>query len=154
MNNTPLVSVNMPCYNCSKYIKQSIDSILNQTYTNFELIIIDDGSTDNSVEVIKEFSDKRIKLFENITNQGIVYSRNRAVENSKGKYIAILDSDDIAYPTRIEKQLNFMESNPDFAMTGTWFDIIDENGIFNGEIVKLPIDSNLIKTQLDRKSVV
>jgi len=148
MTNIPMVSINMSCYNCSKFIKQSIESILNQTFTDFELIIVDDGSTDNSIEIIKGFPDKRIKLFENDINQGIVFSRNRAIEHSQGKYIAILDSDDIAYSTRLEKQVSFMELNPDFAMTGTWFDIIDENGEFNGEVIKFPIENKLIKTQL------
>lgn len=105
----PLVSVLMPAYNCEKYLKESIQSILDQTYRNLELIIIDDGSQDNTKNIIIEMQnyDDRIKFFENEKNMGLPYTRNRSVDLSKGEYLAILDADDIAYPTRLEKQIAY-----------------------------------------------
>lgn len=148
MSDVPSISVNMPVYNGVKYLKQAIDSILNQTYTDFELIIIDDGSTDTSVDLIKSYRDPRIKLFQNNLNRGLAFSRNRAIEQSKGKYIAILDSDDIAYPERIKKQLDFLEKNPDYVMIGSWIDIIDENDQVSEDGVKLLVENDLLRTQL------
>ncbi|BDU80966.1 glycosyltransferase family 2 protein [Clostridium perfringens] len=106
-----LISVIMSNYNGAKYIEEAIESVLNQTIENWELIIVDDCSTDLSVEVIKKFNDKRIKLIINDKNIGPAKSRNKAIEVSNGKYIAILDSDDIAYSDRLEKQYNYMEKN-------------------------------------------
>ena len=144
----PLVSVNMPVYNGAKYIKQAIDSILNQTFSNFELIIVDDGSTDNSTKIIESYLDFRIKLYSNEINRGLAYTRNKAIELSCGKYIAVLDCDDIAYPERLEKQVSFLEANPEYGLVGSWFDIVDKNSISNGDVVKLTLASHLIKSQL------
>jgi len=138
----------MPVYNGAKYLHESIQSILNQTYKNFELIIIDDGSTDNSIEIINSFIDKRIKVLRNSENKGLAYTRNKAVKNSSGKYIAILDCDDIAYPERLSKQVEFLETYPEFVMVGSSFEIIDEQSEGTGEKIILDLDNNLISTQL------
>lgn len=106
-----LVSIIMPSFNTGEYIKEAIYSILNQTYINFELIIVDDKSSDNSVDIIKSIKDKRIKLLINESNKGAAYSRNRALKEAKGRWIAFLDSDDIWLPTKLEKQINFMINN-------------------------------------------
>lgn len=106
-----LVSVIMPSYNTAKYIGDSIRSVIGQTYTNWELIIVDDCSTDDTVETIRLFSDERIKLFVNETNSGAAMSRNRALREASGKWVAFLDSDDIWHPEKLEKQIRFMEDN-------------------------------------------
>lgn len=106
-----LVSVIMPSYNTGKYIKDSISSVIAQTYTNWELLIVDDCSEDNSVEVVRSFSDSRIILFQNPANSGAAVSRNYALCKAKGKWIAFLDSDDLWAPEKLEKQLRFMKNN-------------------------------------------
>ena len=113
-----LVSVIMPSFNTEKYINDSINSVLRQTYDNFELIIVDDCSSDNSVEVIKKYGDFRIRLIVNTSNKGAAFSRNRALRESKGEWIAFLDSDDIWEPNKLEEQIKFMiESNCWFSYT-------------------------------------
>lgn len=106
-----LVSVIMPSYNTVDYISDSIKSVLAQTYKNWELVIVDDCSTDNSVDVIKSFEDSRIKLLYNEKNSGAAISRNYALREAKGKWIAFLDSDDIWEPKKLEKQIEFMKEN-------------------------------------------
>ena len=110
MKNTPLVSVLMPAYNSELYIAQAIQSILNQTYQNIELIIFDDGSTDNTRTVIEGFDDPRIIKILSDKNYGVVVARNNMIDKAKGEYIALMDADDIADPTRLEKQLLSLES--------------------------------------------
>ncbi|MGV3216514.1 glycosyltransferase family 2 protein [Clostridium perfringens] len=116
-----IVSVVMSVYNGEKYLKESIESILNQTYKNFEFIIINDGSSDGSERIINEYrkKDSRIKIINNIKNKGLIYSLNKGIEESSGKYIARMDADDIALTNRLEKQVEFMESNPELVMSGT-----------------------------------
>lgn len=116
--NDELVSIIMPSYNASKYIKESIGSVLKQTYKNWELIIVDDCSIDDTVELIKGVNDSRIKLYKNKKNSGAALSRNRALRMAKGRWIAFLDSDDIWLPDKLEKQLNYMKKN-DYAFTYT-----------------------------------
>lgn len=106
-----LVSIIMPSYNTAKYISDSINSIIKQTYSNWELIVVDDCSTDDSVEIIKSFNDNRIKLLLNEKNSGAAISRNKALKEAKGKWIAFLDSDDIWVENKLEKQIKFMEEN-------------------------------------------
>ena len=106
-----LVSIIMPSYNTARYISDSINSVLSQTYNNWELIIVDDCSTDNSIDVIKSFEDSRIILLQNENNSGAALSRNYALREAKGKWIAFLDSDDMWLPTKLSEQISFMESN-------------------------------------------
>ncbi|MCD6154734.1 MAG: glycosyltransferase [Candidatus Verstraetearchaeota archaeon] len=106
----PKVSVIIPCYNGEKFIGEAIESVLNQTYQNFEIIIVDDGSTDGSKSVIKTFlKDPRIKLIEHERNKGIPAARNTAIKASKGEFIAFLDQDDLWYPEKLEKSLDAFE---------------------------------------------
>lgn len=118
INNQPLVSVIMPVYNSSKYLKEAIDSILDQTYKNFELIIIDDGSSDNSVEIIKNYNSAKIIFLQNDKNIGVSATRNKALDLVQGKYIALMDSDDISPLYRLEKQVDFLEKNTDYGLIG------------------------------------
>lgn len=136
---SPLVSVIMPCYNREKYVVESIESILNQTYTNFEFIIIDDCSTDKTFEVVKEYAekDKRILPFRNDKNYCYVYSLNKALKIAKGKYIARMDDDDISLPERLKKQVDFLENNEDIAVLGTFIEIFDnENNRYKSWIIE------------------
>lgn len=105
----PKISVVMPAYNAEKYIGKSIDSILNQTYGDFEFIIINDGSKDSTKEIILSYSDNRIVYLENEINSGIVVTLNKGLEYATGEYIARMDADDIAVAERLEKQIEFME---------------------------------------------
>lgn len=122
-----LISVILPVYNGERYLRESIKSILSQTHKNIELIIINDGSTDNSNLIIESFlKDNRIKYIYR-SNKGLVYSLNEAINICSGKYIARMDQDDICYPNRLEKQLNFMLENG-VDVCGTSYDVINEFG--------------------------
>lgn len=121
------VSIITPTYNCSNYVANTIQSILAQSFQNFEIIVVDDCSTDNTVDIIKSFGDERIKLFINEKNMGSAYSRNVALEHASGEYIAFLDGDDLWAPNKLEKQLNFMEKNG-YSFTYTNYEEIDKNG--------------------------
>lgn len=147
MNEQPLVSIAMPVYNAEKYIKKTIESVLNQTYTNFELILINDASKDRSKEIIHSFSDSRIRYIENPENLGIVKTRNKCIQYARGKYIAVLDNDDITLPPRLAKQVEFLEENNDYGICGSFYDIIDgsDNVVHK---MKLPVTNSQIKTFL------
>ena len=122
------VSVIVPNYNCEKFIEETVNSVINQTYKNWELLIVDDCSTDGSVEVIKKLqaADGRIKLFINEKNSGAAASRNKALKEASGKWIAFLDSDDLWLPDKLEKQIAFMEENG-YKFSYTAYEHIDEN---------------------------
>ena len=122
-----LVSIIMPSYNTAKYIKNSVNSVLAQTYQNWELLIVEDCSTDNTMEVLSTFDDERIKVFVNERNSGAALSRNFALRQAKGRWIAFLDSDDIWHPQKLEKQIAFMEQN------GYAFTFTDYRIRLNGE---------------------
>lgn len=106
-----LVSIIMPSWNTGKYISESIESVLGQTYTNWELLIVDDCSTDNTDEVVAKYTDERIRYFKNEKNSGAAITRNKAMREAKGEWIAFLDSDDLWSPDKLEKQLSFMNNN-------------------------------------------
>jgi glycosyltransferase involved in cell wall biosynthesis len=116
-----LISVIMPCYNSEMYIGEAIQSVLNQTYPHFELIILDDGSTDSTKSIIRSFSDWRIKLEVEVENRGIVFQLNKGLSIAKGQFIARMDADDISLPTRFEKQIEFFEdkTNNNIHVLGT-----------------------------------
>lgn len=122
------VSVLMPAYNRKNYIESSVKSILDQTFKNFELLVLDDGSTDGTIEKILSFNDPRIRLIRNEKNQGIAFSRNRLLQEARGLYYVLLDSDDIAMPNRIELQLEYLKENDDTSLVGTPCIAIDQNG--------------------------
>jgi len=130
----PLITVLMPVYNAEKYIAESIDSILNQTYTDFELLIINDGSTDNSVNIINSYHDKRIRLIHNEENIKLIETLNKGIGLAKGKYICRVDADDINCLTRLETQLNFLEQNPAFVACASWIETFYENSTKGGVV--------------------
>lgn len=106
-----LVSIIMPSWNTARFIRESIDSVRNQTYTNWELLIVDDCSTDNTDEIVASYSDERIRYFKNEKNSGAALTRNRAMREARGEWIAFLDSDDLWTPEKLERQLQFMKEN-------------------------------------------
>lgn len=124
----PRVSVIIPSYNHGKYIKEAIQSVIDQTFQDFEIIITDDGSVDNTVEEIKKFKDKRIKLFVFPENKGACVAANNCVKHSSGKYIAMLSSDDIFFPDKLEKQVIFLDNNPNVGVVFSKAQIINEDG--------------------------
>ena len=128
MSENPMISVVMSVYNGEKYLDEAIESILNQTYKDFEFIIINDGSTDKSLEIIEKYKnqDDRIILISR-ENKGLVASLNEGIELAKGKYIARMDADDISLPKRFEVQVEFMEKNIDIGVCGTWVEVFGED---------------------------
>jgi len=124
----PKISVLMPAYNTEKYIGEAIESILNQTFKDFEFIIIDDCSTDNTWEIIQGYvkKDERIIVLRNKKNSKICKTLNRGIDIAKGKYIARMDADDWSYPDRFEKQFKFMENNPEVVISGGTMEVCDE----------------------------
>lgn len=124
---TPKVTVLMPVYNAQRFLKRAIESVLSQTFTDFEFLIINDGSTDNSVSIIESFKDERIKLVHNNKNQGLVFTLNKGLELAKGRYIARMDGDDICLPHRFEKQVHYMEEHPGIVVLAAHIMQIDAN---------------------------
>lgn len=114
----PLVSVVIPTYNGAKYITRAVYGILNQTFTDFELLIIDDGSTDNTLEVLSVIKDSRIRVYQNDQNRGVAYTRNRGIELARGDFLAVNDVDDYSYPQRLEMQIKFLLSHPSYWAVG------------------------------------
>ena len=129
MKDNCLVTVVIPMFNAQKYIAETIDSVLNQTHKNFEIIIIDNHSTDKSREIVKNYSDSRIKLIElKFNSGGPARPRNVGIENAKGKYVAFLDADDLWLPDKLNMQLDFIQEN-NVNFTSCDCSLIDENGL-------------------------
>jgi glycosyltransferase involved in cell wall biosynthesis len=143
----PLVSVIMSVYNGERFLRESIDSILNQTYKNFEFIIINDGSTDRTSEILNSYYDERIKVI-NQSNQGLTKSLNKGIKLSKGTFLARQDADDISLPERLKEQVEFLESHPEIALVGTFAMFIDILGKDVKMCREVPTDSDTIKRDL------
>src|SRR5664279_4302143 len=124
----PKVTVLMPVYNAADYIGEAIDSVLQQTFTDFELLIINDGSTDSTTQVIRSFNDARIILIDHPVNHGIAAALNTGLSKAKANYIARFDADDICFPGRLQEQTNFLDNHPDYVLTGSDAEYISENG--------------------------
>lgn len=134
---TPLVSIIMPCYNAERYIAQSIESVLAQSYQNWELIITDDASTDKSVEIISKYSknDDRISVMVPDEHQGIARTRNMSISRARGRFVAFLDNDDLWKPEKLEKQIKFMlEKEIGFSYTS--YELVDQDGITKNKIIQ------------------
>jgi len=140
----PLITVLMPVYNGFKYLDEAMKSILNQTFSDFEFLIIDDGSTDQSIDQIMLYDDPRIRLVENKNNLGQSETLNKGINLATGKYIARMDQDDISMPERLKNQFEFMENNLDIDVCGSWLQLM---GKYDG-IVELETDSERIKINL------
>lgn len=144
--NEPKISVVMSVYNAELYLSDAIKSILNQTYNNFEFIIINDGSTDKSLEIMEGFvrQDSRIVLISR-GNKGLITSLNEGIKKAKGKYIARMDADDISLPIRFEEQIKFMEENEDIGVCGSWVEAFADDST---QILRFPSDNSMLKTLL------
>ena len=125
----PIVSVLLPAYNAEKYLRESIDSILNQTFTDFELLIINDGSTDKTEEIILSYNDSRIRYIKNEMNLKLIKSLNKGIDLSRGKYIARMDADDISLPNRLKEQVEFMENHNDISACSSLMYLMTEKNI-------------------------
>lgn len=142
----PSVSVVMPVFNGGEYLAEAIESILTQTFGDFEFIIIDDGSTDNSVEIMNNYRDKKIKIHSNALNIGNYASRNLGMKMARGRYICVMDADDVAFPHRLHRQFAHMEANPDVGICGSFIQVIPNGGVpnfvTNEDLLKVAFLSN------------
>ncbi|MBN2570453.1 MAG: glycosyltransferase family 2 protein [Deltaproteobacteria bacterium] len=146
MEQLPKVSIIMCIYNGGKYVREAVDSILNQTFTDFEFIIINDGSKDKTKEILESYADARIKIHHQ-ENIGLTKSLNRALSFTRGKYIARQDADDVSMPLRIEEQVKCLDSNRDVVLVGTGFVKIDESGA-EKLVCMLPENDTMIRWKL------
>lgn len=128
------VSVIMPAYNSGKYIGEAIDSLIAQTFEDWELVVINDGSKDNTASVVRGFDDKRIKFIDHKNNYGFIPTLNYAIAISSGEYIARLDDDDINYPERFEKQVAFLEQHKDVLLVGGVLDVLQDGKIYSHQV--------------------
>ncbi|MBE9228369.1 glycosyltransferase [Phormidium sp. LEGE 05292] len=128
----PIISVVIPVYNGEKTIKETIDSVLNQSFSYLELIIINDGSTDKTLEIVSGIKDERVKVY-SYRNTGLAASRNRGISLAKGEYISFIDADDLWTPDKLESQLQALQENPEAAVAYSWTNCIDETGKFLGK---------------------
>lgn len=140
---TPQITVIMPVYNGSKYLKFAIESIFNQTYKDFELIIINDGSTDDSEKIIMSYHDNRLRYYSQ-SNIGLTLTLNKLIEYARGKYLARMDQDDWSHPRRLERQVNFLDSHPKVFLLGSWIQVIDIEGKIRYNH-KYPVTNQAIK---------
>lgn len=144
----PAVSVLMPVYNGERFLAEAIDSVLGQTRSSFELLLIDDGSSDGSRDILGSYADPRIRVSLNEKNMGIARTLNRGLDLARGRYVAVLDDDDRALPGRLERQLAFLERNEDYAAIGTWAVSIDAAGRELGTIKRLRVEPAEVQSQL------
>lgn len=146
-NNSIPITVLMSVYNGARYLREAIDSILNQTFRDFEFVIINDASIDSSQDIIESYHDPRIRCIHNQINLGLTKSLNIGLHAARGSYIARIDNDDISYPLRLEVQYHFLETNPKITLVGSWADFCDEYGIAR-HTRHTPTDQNVIKYEL------
>ena len=145
-----LISIITPTYNCANFIGETIDSVLAQTYSNWEMIIVDDCSTDNTEEIVNNYSnsDKRIKYYKLDNNSGAAVSRTKAMELANGQYMAFLDSDDLWYPNKLEYQINYMKKN-NYAFTCTKYEQINEKSKLLDKVIMVVPKTNYNRLLLD-----
>lgn len=125
----PKITVLLPAYNAGPYIREAVDSVLRQTFTDFELIVINDGSKDDTAQILDSYTDPRMKVVHQ-ENMGLVRTLNKGLAMARGKWIARFDADDVCYPRRLEEQVAFMQRHPDYVLTGSEADYMDEHGNF------------------------
>jgi glycosyltransferase involved in cell wall biosynthesis len=148
----PKVSVVIPFYNAIKYLPETVDTVLQQTYGDYEVIIVNDGSTDNIEDWIRELAHPKVHLI-NQENQGCAGARNTGIQQSSGEYIAILDADDLWHPTKLEKQVNLMDRYPEAGLVYTWSDLIDEQGQIMGRVFKPNAEGKVWEKLLEQNLV-
>lgn len=152
----PRVSVIIPVRNGAQFIGQAIDSILSQTLTDLELLVVDDASTDNTPEIIQSYADPRLRYLHNPQCLGVSASRNRAMAEARARYVAFLDADDIAYPQRLELQLAYLDSHPEVALVGAHLDYIDAEGkfLYSEKPGQRPCEPVALRSELLRRACI
>lgn len=133
---SPIISVLLPVYNGEKFLKEAIDSVLCQSFTSFELLIIDDGSTDDSCNIVLGYHDSRIRFLRNEKNIGLINTLNKGLEIAKGNYLARIDADDYMHPTRLEQQVHFLDANKDYVLVGSSVQLVRDGIEIEGDILK------------------
>lgn len=144
----PEITVFMTAFNASRHISEAINSILNQTFQDFELLVIDDGSIDETYNIAASFTDSRIRIIKNEQNKGLLFSRNIALKEARGKYLAILDSDDIAVTNRLDIQYKEFQNRPNLALLGTSALVINDSGNETDEKIDVKYGNEKIRTEL------
>lgn len=140
MTPKPLMTMVIPVFNGERFLASAIESVLAQDFDAYELLIVDDGSTDESCEVATSYSDPRVRVLSNDQNRGIPETQNRALAEARGKYFGVLDQDDIACPARISRQVELLEEEREVAAVGAWYRAIDDTGGVTGRIKKTPVE--------------
>jgi len=148
MSSIPRVSVFIPVHNRERYVRVAINSILAQSYPGFELIVVDDGSTDATPDVLAAYDDPRLRVERHATNLGIPSARNRGLALARGEFIALLDSDDHAYPRRLARQVEFLDAHPDITQVGSWCSFMDSNGRMLQKIRRQPLEAEDVHAHL------
>lgn len=141
----PLVSVLVPLYNSEKFVGQAVESVLSQTLADFELVIVDDGSTDSSASIVASYSDRRIRYIRNETNTGLAMVRNKALSLARGQFIAWLDSDDVSLPNRLALQVNLLRENPNVGLCGSWVRAFDTT---HDVLWRYPTDAAVVRSRM------
>lgn len=156
MKNNPVISIILPVYNGGRFLSLALKSVLQQTFTDFECILVNDGSTDDSEAIIQTFTDSRIIYVKNEKNSGLIFSLNRGIEMARGKYIARMDADDICLPQRLEKQYEYLELHPETAVVATSIIFINNEGEHTGqwELDKKTITYSSIKNEMPRSNCI
>ncbi|MBS1773275.1 MAG: glycosyltransferase [Bacteroidetes bacterium] len=151
--NTPSnirLTVLMPTYNAGPYLADAIDSILNQTFTDFEFIVINDGSTDNTKEILSRYNDPRMRVI-NQQNKGLIDTLNEGITIATGDIIARMDSDDICFPNRLQVEYDFLTNHPDYVLVGAEADVIDKDGNFLMKLEPIGYSDEEIRSRIDKK---
>ena len=141
----PKVTVLMPVYNAGKFLREAVDSILAQSFTDFEFLIIDDGSTDGSQSIVRSYDDSRIRFVQNEKNIGVAATLNRGFDLARGEYIARMDADDISMPHRLERQIDFMEESPEVGVSGTWIRLFGDQPRV---VDRCPVGASVVKAYM------
>jgi len=146
----PKVSVFVPVYNRERYLCAAVNSILAQSFADFELLLVDDGSTDGSLALIRAYAarDRRVRAVANGVNLGIPRTRNRGLDLARGEYLALLDSDDYAYPGRLAAQVRFLDAHPDHVQVGSWGSFMDESGRLRARLRRQPVAAPDVDAEL------
>lgn len=150
------VSVVIPVYNCKRYVVEAVDSILKQTYKDFEILLLDDGCTDGTSEILKTLAkkDARVRLIVNKKNMGMTATMNRGLREARGEYIARMDADDVAKKNRFAKQVQFLDKHPEIALLGTAADIINNKGVVTGSLAYVTTHDEIKRHMMERNQFI
>ena len=150
----PKVSVVIPCYNSIRYIAETMETVLDQTYRDFEILVVNDGSTDGTADWVNALSDREPKVrMISQPNRGLPAARNTGIQHALGEYIAVLDSDDLWEPTKLEKQVNSLDHNPEAGLCYTWTALADSEGVATGRVIAADAEGNVWKQMCEMNIV-